>query len=481
MKGELFMNVNIKNVGVIQDSTLELKGLTVITGQNNSGKTTVGKTLYSIFSAKEDLYDDATRDIIKYAKNKLARLIRESALAFFLRSHRIYANHDEPIKNNPLLNVYRDEFPELNTIEDIQNFTLFLCDEIDQIEFNSLLKQSGHVANVTKYIDEDSFKNKMNRLIEELHKLVETVTKLSDFAFYEKTKIFKTMQTEFSNQIPPVRLPDNYISTLSLKEKNEFFEVKIDSKAKKVITKGYLGFEGIGNVVFIDDVTVIDNASPSFSNVYSQGKSIYNEGELSEVIEALDHKISLICKLSSTHDIVETIVRNEAYDHIIGNLISLLEGNIILNDGEFVCSSDKLEISNLAMGAKLFAILLMLISNGSINEKTLLILDEPEAHLHPSWQNRLAEIIILLMKQIGIKILITSHSPNFILALQTYSIKYKVEQECNFYTTQKREDNYIIDYKKMNNELPQVYADFARPFSQIKAIYDTLKNGENYD
>ena len=32
MKGELLMNINIKNVGVIQDSSLELKGLTVITG-----------------------------------------------------------------------------------------------------------------------------------------------------------------------------------------------------------------------------------------------------------------------------------------------------------------------------------------------------------------------------------------------------------------------------------------------------------------
>lgn len=117
----------------------------------------------------------------------------------------------------------------------------------------------------------------------------------------------------------------------------------------------------------------------------------------------------------------------------------------------------------------------------SINEKTLLILDEPEAHLHPSWQNKLAEIIVLLMKQIGIKILITSHSPNFILALQTYSIKYKVEQECNFYTTQKKEDNYIIDYKRMNDELTKIYADFAIPFSQIKAIYDALSNGENYD
>lgn len=68
MKGELLMNINIKNVGVIQDSSLELKGLTVITGQNNSGKTTVGKILYSIFSAKEDLYDDATRDISGFRK-----------------------------------------------------------------------------------------------------------------------------------------------------------------------------------------------------------------------------------------------------------------------------------------------------------------------------------------------------------------------------------------------------------------------------
>lgn len=479
MKGELLMNINIKNVGVIQDSTLEIKGLTVITGQNNSGKTTVGKILYSIFSAKEDLYDDATRDIIKYAKNKLTRVVRESALAFFFRRYRIYANHDEPIKNNPLLNVYRDEFPELNTIEDIQNFTLFLCNEIDKIEFNSLLNQGGHIVDATKYIDEDSFKNEMNSLIEKLHKLIETVAQLSDFAFYEKTKIFKTMRTEFNNQISPVRIPDNYTSIVSLNENNEFFEVKIDNKAKKVVSSGYLGFEDIGNVIFIDDVTVIDNASPSFPNFYRQGKGKYNEGELSEVIEALDHKISLICKLSSTNDIVETIVRNEAYDHIVGNLINLLDGNIILNDGEFVCSSDKLDIANLAMGSKLFAILLMLISNGNINEKTLLILDEPEAHLHPSWQNRLAEIIVLLMKRMGIKILITSHSPNFLLALQTYSRKYQAETEFNFYKTEKREDGYIVDYKKMNEELSKVYADLARPFSQIKAVFDSFDYGDN--
>lgn len=162
------MNINIKNVGVIQDSSLELKGLTVITGQNNSGKTTVGKILYSIFSAKEDLYDDATRDIIKYAKNKLTQVVRESALAFFFRRYRIYANQDEPEENNSLLNVYRNEFPELNTIEDIQNYILLLCDEIAQKKYNSLLNQSSRVADVAKYINEDSFKAEMTVLIEKL-------------------------------------------------------------------------------------------------------------------------------------------------------------------------------------------------------------------------------------------------------------------------------------------------------------------------
>lgn len=321
----------------------------------------------------------------------------------------------------------------------------------------------------------------MTVLIEKLHKLIEIVAQLSDFIFYEKTKIFKTMRTEFNNQISPVRIPDNYNTAISLQDKNEFFEIKIDNKSKKTVTTGYLGFEDISNVIFIDDVTVIDNVSPSFLKYYEQGKGKYNEGELSEVIQVIDHKISLIYKLSSTNDIIESIVSNDSYDKILGSITNILNDSIVIRDEKFVCSSDNLDIANLAMGSKLFAILLMLISNGSINEKTLLILDEPEAHLHPSWQNKLAEIIVLLMKQIGIKILITSHSPNFILALQTYSIKYKVEQECNFYTTQKKEDNYIIDYKRMNDELTKIYADFAIPFSQIKAIYDALSNGENYD
>ena len=49
------MKVRLKNIGIISDSTIEIKGLTVITGHNNSGKTTVGKVVYSLVDAVSDI------------------------------------------------------------------------------------------------------------------------------------------------------------------------------------------------------------------------------------------------------------------------------------------------------------------------------------------------------------------------------------------------------------------------------------------
>lgn len=42
------MQIRLENIGIVKDSTIALEGLTVVTGKNNSGKTTVGKTLYAL-------------------------------------------------------------------------------------------------------------------------------------------------------------------------------------------------------------------------------------------------------------------------------------------------------------------------------------------------------------------------------------------------------------------------------------------------
>ena len=45
------MFLTLKNIGKIRKAEIELKGITVIAGENNTGKSTVGKALYCMFNS----------------------------------------------------------------------------------------------------------------------------------------------------------------------------------------------------------------------------------------------------------------------------------------------------------------------------------------------------------------------------------------------------------------------------------------------
>ena len=61
-----------------------------------------------------------------------------------------------------------------------------------------------------------------------------------------------------------------------------------------------------------------------------------------------------------------------------------------------------------------------------------LIMDEPEVHLHQEWQVKLAQILVLLVKDLNVNLFINSHSHQFIEAIEVYSIKYGLRDETNF-------------------------------------------------
>lgn len=45
------MRLRVKNIGILSDSEIEIAGITVVAGENNTGKSTFGKALYAIFNA----------------------------------------------------------------------------------------------------------------------------------------------------------------------------------------------------------------------------------------------------------------------------------------------------------------------------------------------------------------------------------------------------------------------------------------------
>ena len=118
---------------------------------------------------------------------------------------------------------------------------------------------------------------------------------------------------------------------------------------------------------------------------------------------------------------------------------------------------------------------------GEIDETTFLILDEPEAHLHPSWQNKFAEVIVLLVKCLNTQVLLTSHSPNFVLAIDAYMRKYDIIDKTNFYQTNCLDDG-LVEYVNVNDDLGQIYSDFMRYLSEVKQLRDYYYNlGEDHD
>ena len=67
------MRLYLKNVGKVSEADIKLDGITVIAGENNTGKSTVGKMLYCLF----DSFYREKEQIDRERKKTIARVISD--------------------------------------------------------------------------------------------------------------------------------------------------------------------------------------------------------------------------------------------------------------------------------------------------------------------------------------------------------------------------------------------------------------------
>ncbi|MBS6020616.1 MAG: AAA family ATPase, partial [Leptotrichia wadei] len=56
------MKLSIRNVGKLKEADVEINGITVITGENDTGKSTVGKVLWSVFNSFYKVYEQIEKE-----------------------------------------------------------------------------------------------------------------------------------------------------------------------------------------------------------------------------------------------------------------------------------------------------------------------------------------------------------------------------------------------------------------------------------
>lgn len=466
--------VYLDHIGLVEDSKIVLDGLTVVTGHNNSGKTTVGKAIYSVLAAVDNLELDAYKDKISYVGSECRRLrdilgIRNRI--YFMRREKA----DEKSDYECLRFFLESGLP--NQIDNISELIQYLHrimeetraisdDELDQLVYGKNMRDNeSRNARITKRL-----------ILETMQTLEQNLGQDGELTQYASRKIIKTLLMEFNDQILPVKYPEK-TGKLSMRSKDyKYFSIPIEHN--DILTEEPVYFNrSYYNSVFIDDVFVLDRIKEKKRLLSFYFNDEMKDGDWMDGGRIVNHNISLENKLEKESDSVfEEILNKENTKMLLEKIEKVFPDRITPFEGRYVCGQSKLDVRNLATGSKLFAIIKRLLENQEISEGTLLILDEPESHLHPTWQNQFAEIIVLMIKCLNMDVLLTTHSPNFLMALEVYSKKYDMWEHTNMYCTEVNADTGLIHYEDVRDNIKKAYMKLADPLFELQAM--NLKNGE---
>jgi predicted ATPase len=410
------MFLNIKNIGKIQDSTIEMNGITVIAGENNTGKSTFGKVLYCMFNA------------------------------FYNADKTIYNERVDSIRKIVDNNLVFDEFQTVHLDKKVMDTILALNKSFSANTFRKVLVESASKISEKdiKYIDKI-----INTSIDDIK---HSVTIANDDI--QKIIVNRYFHWEFSGQINHINRPDftgNVVLTINGKN----IEVAIINNQCSTFS------DNVGilyDALYIDTPFVLDDAQRL--NLYS--------------LNIINHRNNLIYRIMKETEntvIAEAIIKQKM-NIILKNINTIINGDFkkIKNDLLFFehGMQKSVELSNISVGIKVFLLIKRLLENGEIKERGILIFDEPEIHLHPEWQVQFAEILVLLQRAFNLTILLTTHSPYFLNAVEVYSKKYGINAQCNYYLAETHGD--IADVHEVTGNVDKVYKQLAVPFQKLEDI-----------
>ena len=414
------MELTLRNVGKIDEASITINGITIIAGENNTGKSTVGKALYCIFNAFHNI-DDKINDE---------------------RTSLIYRAINTPFRRKRV--VQRTEWIHSAATEICKNKDFYL-ENVDELRgfFDRLFKSADFDVEV--YEKGDIFDKILSYL-----KLDENLIK--------SNVLKKILTSEFDMQV----------SNINGKAKQSTIELAFHEKTcidLDVIENRDINIRESTNIyskiAYIEDPFVIDELESLFPVFL-----ISKENHRKDIYEMLSQKR----EGSIVSSVMEEMVVSEKLNHIFMILNQICDGNLIKTDDSYAYSSSKfkqpLSLSNVSTGFKSFLILKTLLMNGSIEEGSTIILDEPEIHLHPEWQLVLAELIVLIYKEFGVHVLLNTHSPYFLRAIQVYSAKHKIADKCKYYLSELSDDISVIT--DVSDNIEKIYSKLSQPLQKLE-------------
>ncbi|MCW6677705.1 ATP-binding protein [Anaerococcus sp. NML200574] len=424
------MKLYMENIGKLANTEISIDGITVIAGKNGTGKSTVSKSLFSIFSG----FYDYKEKIIELRNYFIMREIRKQTSSFFLMQinqeklslffHSLYQNRSNFVDNRSNLKDLILHFISENVSEDYLDF-----DDASSFESN---------------INDEMLDGIVSALFIEESDLLEHI-------------LDGTFEAEFNGQIKKISNEDMN-AKVSIDIKDKLTSVKIDGDGNITIYNPVLLTK---RIVYIDDPYIIDSLQEH--RIFRIPRyNFYNHTD--DLIDLLDNNSPESILIDDSLGIINEHLKK------VGQVNIIKERNSYLYN--FSDSEEKINVKNASTGLKAFLIIKLLFERGSLQQNGTIILDEPETHLHPDWQLIFAELIVLLNKHLGMHILINSHSPYFIRALEVYSKKHGINDKLRFYYSFNNDDTGLSEIKEVTDSVEEIYSALAVAFDILEEESD---------
>ena len=406
------MKLSLRNVGKIyNESQIEINGITVIAGENGTGKSTIGKVLYSIFTSLHNIKDKVYESRISSVTIRL-RNIRKNL-------GRDYQRNDYKIAKQ-IVDHYKKGF-DLESVEQLMITHLDYYNEIEESEKKVLVSD-------IKKIMEMSEDDIVTRIVE------------------------MTFTTKFAGQLQHV----NHLDEPALvKLYIHGTEITVeDNYQKDLIVKDYLPL--MKNIIYIDDEFTLEN------NIV-----LYNNSNFSQELPYS----KVVLRKNAIDDVVGQMLSEDRYKNIINRMNQANIGELISENGidfEYKESglSKSISVENVSSGTKIMVLLKQIIQNGYLEDNGIIVLDEPEIHLHPEWQKMLAEIIVIIQVEFNVNFLISTHSSDFLTFIQYYSKKYHIDSKNKAYLL-KDSNEFTSKIHDVTDNVDEIYRVLGESFIRV--------------
>jgi predicted ATPase len=421
------MEITLENIGIVKNATIKLNGLTLLAGTNDSGKSTVGKSLFAVLKASEK------------SRGEKFYSVRRQYLLKKVDEFKVVVSYVLDKESYEKIVKYIDDL---------------------KVRINDIL--------TTRRLNEETKREAIINQLNSFENIVNRYPNLTKFYSTFRKDVFETMSDFFREEFRKINFQsiinslfdrdicnkENPKSKITLTHANKITMAGIHNNKVTFFRDGGINFE---DVTYIDSPVILQLIDLLSEDEVASKDYLPTAKDLKQKIIGLPRNIE--DKLDSAR-FIEKMMRK--VEGIIGGEVGEKAGRI-----EFEKDGHIYSVKNISDGIKSFILLLLLLKKNILLKNTILIIEEPEVFLHPTWQLNYAKVIMEFVKN-GITVLLNSHSPYMIEAIKNYVILYNLEEKFDVYFTK----NGIIKKIDDSNEktFEKIFATLAEPFNEIEKL-----------